>query len=230
MSDVGEIAVCNRSRNLSDHDLAFMVEACAAQVEEAAAAWGIPPVPVQLYRNGEGVLPPVCWVFTVVDSIDMTGALGYHDDWAGTIYGQILAQGDATSVTLSHECLETLVDRTCTGWRPLPDGRDVALEVCDPCESDSYLQSVTIFGETRGVMLSNYVLPSWFDPAGQFPYDRLRRLGSGAPTQTPGGYILVRDQDGNVSNVFASGHMPARMIQKLSNPRSRTLRRLGGRA
>lgn len=220
---MGEVAFVNRSKNLGDDVVAFGAAACARQAEEAAEAWGIKPIPVQVYRNGEGVLPDECWVFTIVDTIDMTGALGYHDDWAGTIYGQILAQGDATTITMSHEVLETLVDRTCNQWRYMRDGRRIALEVCDPVEGDTYLETVTLFGETRGVQVSNYVFPAWFQDGATGPYDRMRRVTKPF-LSTPGGYQIVSDKDGTVSNVFADRE-PARMKDKLANPISRTMRR-----
>lgn len=222
---MSQIAVINRSKTLDDTTLAFAVKACSLQVEECAAAWGIAPTAVVHYRNGD-VLPSECRLMTIVDDLGMASALGYHDDFLGTIYGQVLAQGPRTSQTLSHECLEELVDPTCDHWRPLPDGkRSIAVEICDPCEADTYTVEVDIMGEHRTVELSDYVLPAFFDSTSRGPFDRLGRLPS-AFSMSAGGYEIIRDEGGNITNVFAST-MPTRMTAKLTNPVSRTLRRMG---
>jgi hypothetical protein len=222
-----QIGVINRSRTVSDADVAFWVKACSDQAIECATERGINPIPVAFYSSPDGLPSGDVRIISIVDSLDEPGVLGYHDDEFGVIYGMVLAQGDRTSVTLSHEILEMLCDPKCNRWITLPDGiRMVAEEVCDPVEADTYPVSVTIFGETRQVSISNYVLPSWFDPRGEFPFDKMRRLGSGMPTMRPGGYLIVRDDSGNVSNVFASkGIVPQTFSRKLSNALSRTLRR-----
>jgi hypothetical protein len=189
-----EIAVVSNSTTLPQSDLAFMVKGVAAQVEECAAAWGIEPVPVVLYKRGD-TLPFECRLMTVSDSIGMSGVLGYHDDFGGIVYAEVMAQGEHTGITLSHEAIEELVDPTCNAWRELPDGTDTALEVADACEGDSYAVPVTIMGETRTVLLSNYLLPSWFNQ-GEAPFDKLGLLTAAAPAQRPGGYIIVRGKDG----------------------------------
>ena len=222
-----QIAVVSRSKNIDPSWLAFAVAACSKQVEECAAAWGIPPVPVVLYKTSDHLPAVECRLMLIVDDLGEAGMLGFHDDELGVIYGQVLAQSDATSVTLSHECLEELVDPTCDKWTMLPDGRrSTAREVCDAVEADTYVEPVTIMGETRNIRLSNYLLPSWFQPGGSAPFDRMGKLESGMPDCTPGGYLIIKDDLGNISSVFAS-KVPERMGAKLGNPVSRTLRRFG---
>lgn len=224
-----QIGIINRSRTVSDADIAFWVKACNEQAIECARSWGVEPTPVAFYSKAEGLPAGEVRIMTIVDDLDESGVLGYHDDEFGVIYGMVLAQGDRTSVTLSHECLEMLCDPKCNLWVTLPDGsRMVAKESADPVEADSYVELVTIFGETRGVGLSNYVLPSYFDPRGALPFDKMGKLGGGMPAMSPGGYLIVRDDLGNISNVWSS-HAPVRMGAKLSNPLSRTLRRFGNR-
>src|SRR5262249_40004888 len=150
-----QIAVINNSKALADTDVAFMVEACAAQLIECASAWGIPPLAAAFYRDAATLLAADVYVCEVVDDLDQPGALGYHSDDVRPFI-RVLAQGAATSVTLSHEFLETLVDPTCDQWRARGDGTQVALEVCDPVEGDSYPQKATVLGETRVVQVSNY--------------------------------------------------------------------------
>jgi hypothetical protein len=169
----------------------------------------------------------------IVDSLDMPGALGVHMDDIGAIHGFVLNQGPVdTCVTLSHECLEMLVDPTCTGWRSLGGGRDIALEACDPVQADSYAQRATVGELARDMWLSNYVLPRYFDPAGVGGFDRMGKLD--APlSMSPGGYQIVREKTGDVVNIFARtriGDTAGRLnvAAKVLRPGSRTLRRLRG--
>lgn len=226
-----QIALLNRSRYLSNADVAFFAAACNDQVIECAAAWSLRASPVAFYSDAAGLPASDVRIMSIVDVLDEPGALGYHDDRAGVIYGMVLAQDEQTSVTLSHECLEELVDPTCEAWRPMPSGRQVALEVADPVEADSYLVTTTVLGETRGVSLSNYVLPAWFQVGASGPYDRLGKL-SAPLTMTSGGYQVVMDERGNITNVFAShGTLgtATRLARKLATPGSRLLRRLCGK-
>lgn len=223
-----EIAVVNESATLGDSDVAFMVAACAQQAEELCLAWSLPFVPVAFYAKGTSLSPKTTHAMVLTDSLNEPGALGYHSDDGGVIYGRVQAQGiPATGITLSHECCELIVDPTCDQWCPMPDGRKVAKETSDPVEGDSYVESVTVLGETRGIALSNYILPSWLEADGKAPFDRMSRCL--APfAMTDGGYLIVRDEHGDVSNVFAGYGPPMTFGRKLTNARSRTLRRLRG--
>lgn len=215
-----------------------MVAACDAQVMECAAAWNIDPTPVVFYAHAANLPRSNCRIMDIVDDLDEPGALGYHTDDAGVIYGRVLAQDpDATSVTLSHECLEELCDPTADKWVKMPDGRDVALEVGDPVEGDSYEFQATVARETRPIRLSNYALPAWFGAAPNGPFDRLQLLT--APfTMTAGGYMVVRDATGDVENVFAKTRRVGRvhggegaaatLAQKLGKTGSRLIWRIVG--
>lgn len=233
-----QIAVTNKSKRLSDRDVDAMTEACNQQVIECAAAYGIVPTPVSFYATDVGLPASNCRIMAIVDTIDYPGALGYHADSYGIVYGRVLAQDvDGTAITLSHECLEELVDPGCDAWRDMGAAHSVALEVCDPVEGDAYPAVVTILGEHRQVLLSNYVLPRWFAPDGNGRFDRMGKLT--APfTMTPGGYMIVRDAAGNEESVFARNARAraggdrgrAALGTKLGNPDSRLYRRLLRRA
>jgi len=230
---MNQIACINRS-SLPDADVAFMAEACDRQVVEAAKAWDLMPWAVVYYATPDG-LPRDCKIMLIVDSLDVQGALGYLEDDLGVIYGRVLNQGPVeTCVTLSHECLEMLVDPTCTQWKQIGlSGRFVALEVCDPCQADRYAASVTIAGMSRDMWLSNFVTPRWFDAAGVGPFDRMQAI-SQPFEMSPGGYEIVRDATGAVTNEFAKtrpGDTEARLhlASKIAHPGSRTLRRLSGK-
>jgi hypothetical protein len=219
-----EIAVINSSKSLSDTDVTFMVEACKAQLVECAAAWGIPPLAAAFYAEVATLPASDVYVCEVVDDLEQPGVLGWHSDDVRPFI-KVLAQGEATSVTLSHEFLETLCDPTCDQWRARGDGTQVALEVCDPVEGDSYNEPAIVLGESRLVAVSNYCLRSFFNPNGIGPFDRMGRL-NGPFSMTPGGYEVVLDANGRESSIFAD-RVPERILYRLKNPSSRFLRRLG---
>lgn len=228
-----QIAIVNKSKRLDDGFLSFAAKACDAQVIECAAAWNVSPTPVAFYRDEANLPVRDCRIMALVDDIDAPGARGYHDDALGIIYGRVLVQDmNGTSTTLSHECLEELVDPTCDKWRPMPDGRSTALEVCDAVEADTYAVRTEIMGETRSIVLSNFLLPKWFDPAATGNFDRMGLLT--APfAMNPGGYLIVRDRNGNEDNVFARPRLRASSMAaklsiatKLGNSETRLARRL----
>ena len=156
---------------------AFLVEAWDRQSEEFCKAWEHhlhPRRPLRhdprRSRRQDGEIR----VMMVEDKIDVDGALGYHTDELGLIFARILAENNAESGP--HECCEESLDPDCSIWKPMPDGREIAFESCDPVEGDSYQQDATIGDETRQIPVSNYVLPSYFDPNGQHPFDRMGKL------------------------------------------------------
>lgn len=239
MGDVSgnQIAVVNRSSTIDPTTLAFLVDAWDRQAKEIADAYGVPYTPVILYDSVDklpGIDTGEVRLFTIVDALpEAPDAAGYHDDQLGVIYARILAENTAGAGP--HEVCEEEVDPTCDKWSPMGDGREVAYETCDAVEGDSYTQEGKIGEDTRPVPVSNYVLPSWFDPNGKYPYDKMGKLT--APlTLRPGGYMIVRDAAGNTSDVFAQNRRVEhggedgrlRAEAKRARPDSRLSRRLAG--
>src|SRR5262249_16767163 len=132
---------------------------------------------------------------------DQAGALGYHDTTPdGLPQGKIFAASDmqyglAWSVTASHELLEMLADPYINLAATVFPGNHgaymslYAYEVCDPCELDSEGY------EIDGVLVSDFVYPTWFEPfwaAESKRFDYLSKISK--PLQLlPGGYISVYD-------------------------------------
>lgn len=228
-----QIGVVLQSTAVDPRDAAFIVEAWDRQAREFAGAWGLEYTPVVLYSP-----PPAQQVgtgevrlLTIEDSIDGDpSVLGYHTDELGVVFARVLAGNNAESG--SHECCEETLDPDVSAWVAMGDGRETAKESCDAVEGDSYLQDATIGEDTRQIPVSNFLLPSWFDPNGQHPFDRMGKLT--APfTMDDGGYMVVRDAAGNESDVFAQarvehggerGRMAAE--RKRARPDSRLSRRL----
>lgn len=227
-----QFALISSSSKVSDRDLAFGAEALNEQAIECARAYGVEPMPVAFYANVDELPMREVRVCHIVDDLEHPGALGFHT-WAfGVVYSRVKAQ-DAigTIITASHEVLETLIDPFVDQWMPMGDGgRAAAKEVCDPVEADAYPVQVTLLGETRPVLVSNYVLPRWFDPAAPGDFDRMRKLS--APfSMTTGGYMIVMDPTGNETRVYArhgGERGMAGMGAKVANPFSRARKRLTG--
>jgi hypothetical protein len=229
-----QIAVVLKSTTINPVDLGFIVQAWDAQSKDFCAAWSIPYVPVLLYTDlpqaqvGTGEVR----VLTIEDTLDVPDAEGYHTDDLGVVFARVLADNNADSG--SHECCEESLDPTCEIWKPMGNGSSIAFESCDPVEGDSYMQAATIGDETRQVPVSNFVLPAYFDPNGQAPFDKMGKLT--APfTMDAGGYYVVQDASGNDTDVFAARVVhggPAGKLaaeKKMARPDSRLSRRLAAK-
>lgn len=107
------------------------------------------------------VIPPGTLPLNIVNSL--TGPAGVHTNFQGRPSAEAV-NGDQLSITLSHELLELLVDPSGTRVIEAPDldpysgGQQVKylVEVCDPCAVFSY--------DIDGVPVSDFVLPSFYDP------------------------------------------------------------------
>ncbi len=176
-----------------------------------------------------GKTPAGASALVLFDNADQAGALGYHDETPqGMPYGRVfvhdildnggtIATGaNSVPVTLSHELVEMIGNESVNRWADMGDGAEVAYELCDPVESDSY--------DIDGVPLSNFVLPAWFDsnaPSDAL-YDKLGRL-TRPLTITSGGYLIKRLPGGKVENVF--GALYPEWKKKLKqHPAARTMR------
>jgi hypothetical protein len=222
---------------LTDLDVEKIVEALNLQAPDIAAAWGQP-------RNTHLVAPDASSVAAravkayFLPNADVANALGYHDvDPQGDPYirvfvGTILQNGGSklsgsvsVSVCASHEAAEEAADPQCTLYsKPESNGNEVAIEVADPVENNSYKVQTS---DGTDVDVSDFVFPSFFDPSGSPPYDQLKLVGS--PFQIlSGGYEIVRSPNGQVNQVFGR-HFAAwrrQMTQPPGAQASRTYRRL----
>lgn len=194
------VSVVNHSKYLTEQETAKMTAAIALQgARDVAKVYpsipGIEYVPPGA-KSSNNASP--C---DVTDNPDVPGAGGYHDEGENGIpYIKVfnLDRGiDGTSVTLSHEYIELSQDSAANKWADTADGSDVAWELCDAVEGDIYI--------IGGVQVSNFVYPAWFDPKSG-PDEKFDHLGLlKAPfTMTPNGYMIVRTEEGKISQVFAS--------------------------
>lgn len=104
----------------------------------------------------------------IVDSL--AGPAGVHADYQGQVSAAAV-NDDQLSITLSHELLEMLVDPSGTrkikaaDLDPYSAGQQVSylVEVCDPVVVYSY--------DIDGVPVSDFVLPSFYEPTAAGPVD-----------------------------------------------------------
>ena len=152
--------------------------------EHAAPAWNLEQCMVRVAPSA----PPGSRMIGLFADADQPGALGYHDMTAAgvplaKVFPKLDAQDGANlSTTISHELLEMLVNPYLARAAQASDGKFWTLEICDAVERDEY--------EIDGVKVSNFVLPSYFEPPSVLGGVRFDYLGLLAAPWTcrPGGY------------------------------------------
>lgn len=230
------VAWVNATASLTAADFATIVEAMDVYTGIVTAAWPDIPTPIAHVTATATTIPDGAWPIYLLPTSDVANALGYHDvtDPQGRPYsrvfvdpiiqngGQALLGPLTVASVCSHELAEMLVDPSATLWADMPDGRRLALEVGDPVESYSF--NVTIPDGTL-VSVSDFVKPSFFNSTGAGPYDHLGQIT--APFALgDGGYEIVEDATGNVSQVFGEHPPDAWRLDSKRHPASRTARRL----
>jgi hypothetical protein len=192
-----QIEVINESTVLKDSDAKAAVDALQKQVSnDFFPVWGLDASVNFVSRNAP--VSADAWQLVLLDNADQAGVLGYHDVTAnGLPLGKVFAAtdlqyGSSWTNTLSHEALEMLADPDINLTVLVDDTRDrrgwlYAYEVCDACEADN------LGYEIDGVLLSDFVYPSWFESfraPSSAQFDHMRAISE--PFQlAPGGYISV---------------------------------------
>ena len=92
-----------------------------------------------------------------------------------------------------------------------------ALEVCDRVQDICY-------AGFAGVSVSDFLLPSAFDPGAKGPYSFRNSLEAG-DTMTEGGYALVRSTANDERQVTTHGQLSEARLNKARHPSSRAYRR-----
>ncbi len=104
-------------------------------------------------------VPHDYWPAIIMDDIKEPGAAGYHTDKNNQPQIFIQFSGDSTSVTISHEAIETVPDPF--GNRLIPVNHPefgairVLCEICDPPEAVDY--------KIDGIAVSDFIKPEWYD-------------------------------------------------------------------
>jgi hypothetical protein len=194
------IAIINKSTVITDVDAAKLANALAVQVnQDFVPAYGIANIQVEFFGAGVKQFRPGSWRLYLVDEATLDGAGGYHDitpsdSPEGYVFCKtLIGLGYSYTVAASHELLEMLGDPNIQRAAYGPDTSDpsktifYAYEVADAVEDDSFGYAV------KGVLVSDFVLPRWFDAAasgGKFSF----RDNVHAPfALAKGGYIGLFD-------------------------------------
>ncbi len=197
------IALTNASTCLKDEQVEAMIPSLQRQVSrDFYAYWEIDCSLTFLPKNQ--ALTPGWWQIVLIDSPDQAGALGYHEMTSnGTPLGKIFAgldiqSGSSWTVTLSHELLEMLADPWINWCAQGSDGTIYALEVCDAVEADA------LGYEINGVLVSDFVTPSWFESTEADRIDFKKRISQ--PMEVArGGYVSVLDPATGWTQITADG-------------------------
>ena len=197
-----KIAIVNACTVLSDATIAAVVPALQAQIDhDWLPHWQGRGASLVFVARGAAV-PAGAWPLRIMDTTDVPGAGGYHDDDNGTPEGKVFAAdaiqyGEAWTVDTSHELLEMLGDPTTNTILPVPGHPNLhcAQEVCDAVEADRY-------GYMKGnVLVSDFCLPAYFDPHAPGPFDFQNHLKARAPSLLHGGYLGIELADGEWTQI-----------------------------
>lgn len=215
------VVITNASTVLNNDAVSAVVGALQGQAnQDLAKAWGLEAIWLTFAPTG---VKPGGMAIVVLDTSDQAEALGYHDlTGAGAPLAKVFAKscadnGEDWRTCASHELCEMLVDpnidRTVA---TMFNGKTVTTieEVCDPVEGDTYT--------VDGVLVSNFVLPAFYDAAPQsgVKYDFLGRL-TAPMTMDAGGYMSFEDDAGNWTQVFGERVRTWRAIPPIGSRRER---------
>jgi hypothetical protein len=157
-----KVALINQANEGAVSSAALQQYAAALQQQvdnDFAPAWNV-RADISVLNAGDDI-PPGTFPLNIVSSLP--GQAGVHTNDQGQPSAEAV-NGDQLSITLSHELLEMLVDPSGTrviqaaDLDPYSGGQQVSylVEVCDPCVVYSY--------DIDGVPVSDFVLPSFYDP------------------------------------------------------------------
>lgn len=228
------VDVHNISKVMQDDKLMAVLLAVEKQVaRDVGPAWGFSEIKCVLVPDKES-FSQGAWRFVVADTSDEADAAGYHEDQSDVPIGYAFAKTTMDcnmmpSVTISHEILEMLGDpwiNTAQQWADKPSPIFLSLELCDPVEDDALGYQID------GVQVSDFILPEFFIPGSNGPWDFKNHL-AGPNTLTDGGYQLEWTSQGwSQRTSFRSLHGNTRFVPTrrasadFSSHYSRRIRRL----
>jgi hypothetical protein len=163
-----QVAVINESKLVGDDEARKVVAAHQKQISQHfAPEWGRDVLMTFYSKADIAKVPTNVAIHAILDDSDQADALGYHDVTPrGLPLGKTFVAADREhwSVTFSHEGMELAADPyVCDAIQDPTSGAFYALEVCDPCEDNSFAYKVD------GVLLSDFITHAWFMPMWRHP-------------------------------------------------------------
>jgi hypothetical protein len=198
------IAVYNHSTLVNDDEIAWWVLAVDKQLREhCAPLWDGAPCGVAFYGNAHRLPADKTALLGIVDDDGNAESAGYHSQIGDRIFGLVdMSQAKNPSVVLSHEVLEMYANAHLTRKVSGPKGREYYIEICDPTQRDDYQIEAELFGKTRHIAVSDFVLPEWYGLPNVDKHDgRTTYLDRHELEQfevAPGGYQIAEESDGEI--------------------------------
>ncbi len=196
------IAVVNHSDMITDDDVVFHTEAARIQMKEhIAPAWDQEPPGITYFGHADHIPADQAAVLAFVNDDGNADSAGYHAELAGLVYGLVdVHQSRKPSVTLSHEAGEMYANARLNRLIMGPKDRRYYIELMDPTQRQTYKISVTKFGETREVEVSDFVYPSWFGLKNPDNSDKKTHLDQELDEfeVAQGGYQIAQENDGEI--------------------------------
>lgn len=228
-----KVAIVNRSTVLTDDEVSSYAVAFHKQVRDDLRRHWLTHA-IVYFSPVDMAIAPDTWVVQFQDTLDVDGALGYHDlsdlDVPVSLIGAKLDldNGYSPSVTGSHEVCEMLVDPFINEATQVGASTFIATEVCDPCEADEYGYRI---GDHVGnkILVSDFITPHWFQTGAPPPYD-FAGHHTEPLTLLPGGYTSYWTPEQGWQQAFADRADAASEDNHVASVRARNSLRTWGRA
>jgi hypothetical protein len=201
---------------------------------------------VKVSVAGTADVTAAAWPILLQDTTTVPGAGGFHSDDAAVPTGYVFVKdamdaGESWTVDLTHEFLEMCSDPTTNTLISLPGmpGYSCLAECGDAVEED------TLGYKIDGVLVTDWCTPEYFyqtaadggqgTVAGNFPrgkYDFMNHISAPAPALLHGGYLGIRDPDGDWGQVTMfdlSGKLSRRAMRTMGRM-NRMVRRVTHKA
>jgi hypothetical protein len=176
------VEVINQSSSLADSEVEKVSDAVQKQIKrDFAPNWGI-NADIRFVPRG-GQASPNAWPIFIESGSDETNSLSYHfltkegRPAAKVFPDRYKEYGGQWSISVSHELINMLVDPRANLSVWVGNGSDFySYEPANPCGGTRGVYSID------GVIVSNFVFPSWFVPRDSKQQGRLDFLAqSNAP-------------------------------------------------
>lgn len=216
-------AFVDQANAATDSQWLSIAASCAQQHREhVAPRWGLPPTQSVYLTEPEQAKSGMRLVIAR-DVSDDPSALAYHEEIGGIPVSYIFVvtaqqNGMGVSEAASHENAEmdgNPFTDSASRWALAPDGWEYAVELCDATEGDSY--------PINGILVSNFLWPSFFDPNGKAPFDQMGLVTRPFETRDGGYQIRRNPKTGAIDQVFGASREQWRIDAK-NHPASRSSR------
>jgi hypothetical protein len=208
--------------SISNVDLIFFERALQRQLNDVAKYYELRP-------PGVSVVPPEALIpvseAVGIDFLDDDGVEGAaaHHGWMplAMFPWSLVGVKEARSWTMagSHEAIEMFLNLRLDRWATAPNGDRWPYETADAVEAHGYPVGVEMWGHVRDMLMSNYVLPSFWQADGKWPFDFLGVLTEPF-SLAEGGYARL-ERGGQLISIGGS--------RARERPMSRAARISGGR-